>query len=112
MGILANIRSMLPNLDTAIDLRDAIRERARSRRVALNITQAELSARSGVPLGTLKRFELTGEVALTTLLALADALDALSEFHGLFPLPEARTLLDVERQSQPFRRVRARKKAT
>ena len=101
---------MIPNLDTAVDIRELVQERARSRRVALNLTQAELSARSGVPLGTLKRFELTGEVAFNTMLALAEALDALDGFHSLFPLPEARTLQDVERQSQPPKRVRARKK--
>lgn len=64
------------------------------------MTQADLAARSGVPLGTLKRFERLGEVSLSTLMMLAEALDALGEFHGLFPLPEARSLDDLDRQAR------------
>lgn len=103
---------MLPDLDTTTDLRDAVRVAARSRRIALNMTQADLAARSGVALGTLKRFERLGEVSLSSLLALAEALDALDGFHGLFPLPEARSLDAVERlASRPSRaRPQARPK--
>lgn len=103
---------MISNLDTAVDIRERVRERTRARRVALNLTQAELSARSGVPLGSLKRFELTGEVAFATPLPLAEALDALDGLQSLFPLPQVRSLQDVERQSQPPKGVRARKKIT
>lgn len=99
---------MLPAFDTAPDLRDAIRLAARNRRIALGFTQSELAARSGVPLGTLKRFERLGEVSLSTLLALAEALDALNGFHGLFPLPEARSLEDLERQTSLPNRARRR----
>lgn len=99
---------MIPALDTAPDLREAIRLAARNRRIALGMTQADLAARSGVPLGTLKRFERLGEVSLSSLLALADALDALEAFHALFPLPEARTLDEVETQARLPQRVRSR----
>ena len=99
---------MLPGLETAIDLRETIRDAARQRRIALGLTQIELSQRSGVPLGTLKRFERLGEVSLSSLLALAEAMDALDTFHDLFPLPEARTLDEVERQAKPPVRARAR----
>lgn len=99
---------MLPAFDTAPDLRDAVRLAARNRRIALGFTQSELAARSGVPLGTLKRFERLGEVSLSTLLALAEALDALNGFHGLFPLPEARSLEDLERQASLPNRARRR----
>lgn len=102
---------MIPNFDTATEIREAVRIRARARRNAHGLTQAELAARSGVPLGTLKRFEHTGEVSFTTLLALAEALDALDGFHSLFPTIEARTLEDVERQSQALKQVRARRKS-
>jgi len=73
------------------------------------LTQADLAARSGVPLGTLKRFERMGEVSLSTLLALAEALDALDGFQALFPPVEARTLAEVERQARQPRRARARR---
>lgn len=99
---------MLPGFDTPSDLRETIRNAARQRRIALGLTQAELSQRSGVPLGSLKRFERLGEVSLASLLALAEAVDALEAFHALFPLPEARTLDEIERQVRPPVRVRAR----
>lgn len=83
------------------DLREAVRLAARSRRVALGLTQADLAARSGVPLETLKRFERLGEVSLSSLLPLAEALDVLEGFHGLLPLPDARTRDEVEAQAQP-----------
>lgn len=99
---------MLPGFDTATDLRETIRNAARRRRIALGLTQIELSQRSGVPLGTLKRFERLGEVSLASLLALAEAMEVLEAFHDLFPLPEARTLDEIERQAKPPVRVRAR----
>lgn len=99
---------MIHSINTAADVREAIRLAARSRRIALSLTQADLAARSGVPLGTLKRFERMGEVSLSTLLALAEALDALEAFDGLFPPVEARTLAEVERQAERPRRARPR----
>lgn len=97
---------MLPALDTAPDLSEAVRVAARDRRIALGITQVDLAARSGVPLGTLKRFERLGEVSLSALLAIAEALDALDGFHSLFPMPEARTLEEVEAQAARPKRAR------
>lgn len=100
---------MIPIINTAAEVREAVRLAARSRRIALSLTQADLAAGSSVPLGTLKRFERTGEVSLSTLLALAEALDALDGFKALFPPVEARTLAEVERQARLPRRVRARR---
>ncbi len=71
---------------------DKIRLSARARRLAQNMTQQALADKSGVPLSTLKRFEQSGEISLTTLLAIAGALDALTEFGTLFPKPAAATL--------------------
>lgn len=99
---------MLPGFDTASDLRETIRNAARQRRIAFGMTQAELAQRSGVSLGSLKRFEQLGEISLTSLLALAEVMDTLDTFHDLFPLPEARTLNEVERQAKPSVRARAR----
>lgn len=99
---------MLPAFDTAPDLRETMRVAARDRRIALGITQVDLAARSGVPLGTLKRFERLGEVSLSALLAIAEALDALEGFHSLFPMPEARTLEEVEARAARPKRARPR----
>ena len=99
---------MIPDINSATDVREAVRLAAWSRRIALTLTQADLAARSGVPLGTLKRFERMGEVSFSTLLALAEALDALDGFQALFPPVEARTLAEVERQAERPRRARPR----
>lgn len=102
---------MIFGIQSAADVREVVRLAARSRRLALNLTQADMSARSGVSLGTLKRFERRGEVSLSTLLALAEALDALDGFQTLFPPIEARTLADVERQAQQPQRARPKRTA-
>lgn len=52
-------------------------------RKQLGLTQAELAKRSGVSLGSLKRFEQTGEIAFYSLLKLADTLRRLEEFSSL-----------------------------
>lgn len=70
------------------DTQHCIRQSAAARRLALNITQADLARRSDVPLPTLKRFEQQGEIGLAALLRIAGALDALDGFGRLFPGPE------------------------
>ena len=55
----------------------------RQRRKELKYTQKELSERSGVSLGTLKRFENTGQISLESLLKLAFVLECLEEFMKL-----------------------------
>lgn len=48
----------------------------RQRRLGLGLTQAGLSARSGVPLGTLKKFEQSGQTSTETLMKLLIAVGA------------------------------------
>jgi hypothetical protein len=62
--------------DVLLDVRD----RFRRRRLNMNLTQAGLSKRSGVALGSLKRFEATGLIAFDSLLMLALVLDCLGDF--------------------------------
>ncbi|MCE2407070.1 MAG: hypothetical protein J4G19_06165 [Pseudomonadales bacterium] len=54
--------------------------------MAQNLTQAGLAARSGVPLGTLKKFEHSGSISLVSFVRLLVALD---EQHGLERLLES-----------------------
>jgi transcriptional regulator with XRE-family HTH domain len=95
------------DLDTPSEMQDRVRTAASSRRIALGLTQADLAARSGVPLATLKRFEQKGQISLAGLLALADALDALAGFGNLFPTVEAIRLEDLDK---PAARQRVRKR--
>ena len=48
------------------------------------ITQKQLDARSGVSLGSLKRFEQSGEISLQSLTKIAIALDVENELEDLF----------------------------
>jgi transcriptional regulator with XRE-family HTH domain len=56
---------------------DVLRETAdaiQQQRLALNLPQAELASRSGVPLGTLRRFEQTGQSSFLTVAKLVTTL--------------------------------------
>ncbi|MBE2294706.1 MAG: helix-turn-helix transcriptional regulator [Phycisphaerales bacterium] len=66
-------------------VRGRIAAHAKARRLAENLSRRSLSARSGVPESTIKRFETTGHIALNRLLQLASILDGLDEFAALFP---------------------------
>lgn len=59
-------------------------ERIRARRKELRYSQAELARRSGVSLGSLKRFECTHEISLASLVKLSVALDCREDFDALF----------------------------
>lgn len=54
------------------------------KRKAMKITQKKLAMMSGVSYGSVKRFELTGEISLRSLLKIASALDSLEGFEKLF----------------------------
>lgn len=59
-------------------------KRFKKKRKKAGYTQVDLASRSGVSLGSLKRFEQTGEINLHTLLSLAHILDSLSDFDSVF----------------------------
>lgn len=62
----------------------AIAQRMRARRKEAHLSQAQLSRLSGVSLGSLKRFEQTGEISLSSLTALSLALECEDELTALF----------------------------
>ena len=51
------------------------------------LTQLQLSDRSGIPYGTVKRFECTGKISLESLWALAEALGCDDQLDQLFVAP-------------------------
>lgn len=91
------------DLQTPDELAQSLGSRVRQRRLALSLTQAGLARRSGVPLGTLKRFERTGQIALLALIKVAMALDALEPFSGLFAAKRFASLDDVLAAGKPGR---------
>jgi transcriptional regulator with XRE-family HTH domain len=65
------------------EVQTGIAGRFKARRLALNLTQSELAARSGVTFSSLKRFEREGLIALDSLLNLALVLNCLDDFDKL-----------------------------
>jgi len=65
---------------------DYLREMAKRHKVLrkqAGFSQSELAKRSGVSLGSLKRFETTGQISLESLLLLADVLNRLDDFDAI-----------------------------
>lgn len=91
-------------LKTPQEIRRDIAARAQARRLALNMSQKELAARSGVSLGSVKRFETTGEISLASLLSIALALGDLEAFASLFRPSRPENLFKTE-ESIPRKRA-------
>lgn len=62
-------------------------EKVKTLRKAKKYSQAELAERSGVSLGSLKRFENTGQISLESLVKIANIFDRLDDFDS-FLRPE------------------------
>ena len=61
-----------------------IAKRMRERRKEKHLSQEQFSKRSNVSLGSLKRFEQTGEISLSSLVKIAFALGCEDDFDNLF----------------------------
>ncbi len=76
-----------------VQLEVAVREKERRKR--LGLTQAQLAQKAAVSLGSLRRFEQTGQISFESLVALSFALGCESELEGLFSKPAYRSIEDV-----------------
>lgn len=77
--------------ETARDI--ALKEKAKRKKRKL--TQKELSARAGISLASLKRFEQTGEISFVSLLKIASILDETENFEKLFTSQEYASIQEV-----------------
>ncbi len=71
-------------LKTPYEIQQDISSNAKLRRKAMKLTQRQLADRSGVSLGSVKRFEQSGEISLASLLKIAMVLDCLGDFKDMF----------------------------
>lgn len=71
-------------------------ERFIKRRKELKITQRELAEKSGVSYASIRRFESTGEISLSSLVSLANAIGLLADFNLLFSSSLVKNLKDYE----------------
>lgn len=66
------------------DVNKQIAEQMQKRRKEKKLTQVQMSKRADVSLGSLKRFERTGEISLSSLIKIAFALGCEDDFDHLF----------------------------
>ncbi|MDO4711417.1 MAG: helix-turn-helix transcriptional regulator [Peptostreptococcaceae bacterium] len=82
-------------LRSPADLNKDIANRMRARRKEKKLSQAELSARSDVSLGSLKRFESIGEISLSSLIKIAFALGCEDDLDHLFAKKKYTSIREV-----------------
>ena len=71
-------------------------DRVKERRKELKISQKELSTRTLVSYGSIRRFENSGQISLTSLIRIANALNCLSDFNLLFKTQQITNLKDYK----------------
>ncbi len=71
-------------------------DRVKSRRKESRLTQKQLAERSGVSYASIRRFEQTGDISLSSLLKIGKALNCLSDFNMLFKTRIITNLKDFE----------------
>jgi len=80
--------------------------RSKNRRLAQNLTQEGLARRSGVALGTLKKFERTGQIALVSFIRLVIALKDEASLENLLLEQQFETLDDILQSGKKPKRGR------
>lgn len=80
---------------TPTEIQQAIAENERKRRREMKLTQQQLSEKADVSLGSLKRFETTGEISLRSLLKIAMVLGQEDAFLGLFEKKQYQSIQEV-----------------
>lgn len=84
-------------------------QRARARRLALNLPIEELAARIGVSDKTLRNCERTGRCTLETFVRVLEALNALPDLQSVL-LTQPQSIEDMRQQAQSRQRKRAFKR--
>jgi len=87
------MNSIFLNQKTPEEIIKKISKRLRERRRKMKLSQERLSVKSGVSLGSLKRFEATGEISLKSLTKIAIALGVEEELTDIF---SKRTVESIE----------------
>ena len=73
--------SFLPQNPTTVQ--EELKNKFRDKRKELKITQNQLSLKSDVSLGSIKRFERSGQISLESFLKIAFILECLDDFKGI-----------------------------
>ena len=97
------------NIITTNDITKKIAQEFKRARLVADLTQQGLSTRSGVSLGSLKRFERTGKISLRHLIELAFVLRLENRFLDLFVIDKPETLDFLLSKESSSKRQRGRK---
>lgn len=88
--------SEFTNIRTAEKVAVDLAERFKLRRKELCITQRDISKLSDVSYSSVRRFESTGEISLTSLLKIAKAIESLEDFDKVFTTMKLKNLKDFK----------------
>ena len=81
---------------TEASITEKLIKRVKLRRKELKYTQKELAKRSGVSYASIRRFETTGDISLTSLIKIAHAMNCLEDFNNLFKYEQITNLKDYK----------------
>ncbi len=76
------------NISTPASILERLQVNYKQKRLQHSLTQAGLSSRSGVSLGSIKRFESTGQISLESLLSISLVLECLDDFNQIANIQE------------------------
>jgi transcriptional regulator with XRE-family HTH domain len=100
---------MYDMLMSPFDMLKHISKAAKEKRLSQNLSQQSLSDRSGVSLGVLKKFEITGKISIESLLKIAMALGCLGDFLVLFKKAPPESFASIDQLLKQKTRKRGRK---
>lgn len=83
------------NQKTPKEIIKSLADRMRGTRKNLKLTQQKLSEKSGVSLGSVKRFERTGDISLISLVKISIAMSCEGELDNLFATKTFHSLQEV-----------------
>jgi transcriptional regulator with XRE-family HTH domain len=107
-NILSDISILIDDFNPKAIAQEIARN-MKQRRLDADLSQHALAKRSGVSLGTLKRFENQSEISLKHLLMIAVALGATDEFHSLFTQRQYQSIDELIKVKEAKIRKRGRK---
>jgi len=85
---------MTLGLNTAYDTQLDLKEHIKQLRKAQKLSVEAISEKSGVPYGTVRKFERTGNISLRQFLMLIEALDELNQFRQFLQQEKAPKTID------------------
>ena len=97
------------NISTPSSVMQLLKGRFKERRLSMDLTQEGLAKKSGVSLGSIKRFESSGQISLESLLKLALVLECLDDFSKIAEERDSSVrsideLLTLSKRSKPKKR--------